>query len=779
MSLPDFWTRIRQARLVQVLVVYVGASWLVLQVAAALTSVLSLPEWVGPVAVILLLIGLVIVMATAWVHATPRAVQPGAAAPKPEAWQLDVRGVGTSLRRGRLPHLTWPRALLGGVVALSLLFGVAGGIVLVRGNGPASPIVSGPASGIAVLPFDTRGVEEELWGVGMVDLLSTNLDGVGGLRGIDSRTVLARWREAGLRGEGDLAAALRVGAATGASYAVLGSVVGVGTDVRIAARVYDLATSRELGTAEVRGSPEQLLSLVDELSVSLVRNLLEERHLLNAPPRNLASITTASVPALRAFLRGEAANRRADFPAAIRAYEEALAADSTFALAAHRLGNAWGWVRRSDAPETVSAVAHALRHSERLPRRDAEALRAYTLALDEFDPAGIYALERLSSAYPEDPQIWYLLGEARYHAGLQVLIPWEQAREAFDRAIGLDSTYAPAYIHAIELRIGDGRDPAGARRLLAAYERIAAGDGRLSALWLAYRLAHEPDDVVAASFDDVPPEVVDYAFGSLARGGGGNIPAFQRLANLVAERNLSLAMMPPDVSPNEMIGIIAALRGQVERFRQEWRSAETAGFAGATRQLAVSAGHPLPGELIEQTLALDFAARPWIAFDVGILAVHLGREDARRRATAALRELPVDTTRVAFPGAAAADALDALAVWRAGRSDEALKRFEQLRLSLIGGRGPAERLGEELRFWIGMLEAGQGRHERAVLFFRSLPYDPHARLHLAESYEALGRAELAARAYADALRIWEHADPDFTPAQRARRGLERLRSVAA
>ena len=43
----------------------------------------------------------------------------------------------------------------------------------------------------------------EVWREGMVDLFSTSLDGVGGYRTSDSRTVMARWSE--VVGGGDAA----------------------------------------------------------------------------------------------------------------------------------------------------------------------------------------------------------------------------------------------------------------------------------------------------------------------------------------------------------------------------------------------------------------------------------------------------------------------------------------------------------------------------------------------------------------------------------------------
>jgi hypothetical protein len=64
-------SRLKRARLVRVLLVYFAASWVVIQAAHLFQAALDLPEWLVPVAVVLLLVGLVVVGATAWVQASP------------------------------------------------------------------------------------------------------------------------------------------------------------------------------------------------------------------------------------------------------------------------------------------------------------------------------------------------------------------------------------------------------------------------------------------------------------------------------------------------------------------------------------------------------------------------------------------------------------------------------------------------------------------------------------------------------------------------------------
>ena len=66
-----WWDTIRRARLIRVLVVYLGASFVVIQQVDVFTDQLALPEWFFRSAAALLLIGLPIVVTTALVRSAP------------------------------------------------------------------------------------------------------------------------------------------------------------------------------------------------------------------------------------------------------------------------------------------------------------------------------------------------------------------------------------------------------------------------------------------------------------------------------------------------------------------------------------------------------------------------------------------------------------------------------------------------------------------------------------------------------------------------------------
>ncbi|NIP79925.1 MAG: hypothetical protein GWM90_12160, partial [Gemmatimonadetes bacterium] len=619
-----------------------------------------------------------------------------------------------SVRRGKLPHLTWPRALLGGIVAFSLLIGVAGAFVLLRGPRP-SPLAAedGAAPGIAVLPFDARGVDEGLWGDGLVDLVSTNLDGVGGLRAIDSRTVLARWRQSRARASGDLTESLEVARSAGARFAVVGNALGVGDAVRVTAHLYDVVEGDEVGAAQVEGAPDSVLALVDALSVELMRELLAGRE-SGVTSRSLAGITTASVPALRAFLRGEAANRRANFPAAIQAYEEALSEDSTFALAAYRLSTAYGWTQARGSEESVRYRALASRHGDRLPSRDAALLEASEGALSDADPASLGALRSLATSYPDDPEIWTMLGEARYHLGPMLLVPRSEAVEAFERAIALDSAFAPAYIHPIELAIGAGRDSTAARELVDAYARVAADDVRLQALRFAYDLAYRDS---AAWPADAPEGTLAYTGGVLGRGGRRSLPADRRFVSLIEEAGIQPPGAPPDFVIGQRLIMDAAL-GRVDRVVEEAAAAPEWTRAGVLATLVVDYGVPLPDSVAEPLLVVDSTSNPLLILATSLAAARLGHDQVVDRGVRLLRS----RTRDGEPDSLAmtgARAIETFALWQEGESEEATRLMEELRRETIGYE--VEFLNEMIRTWLGRIHLEAGRPDRAIRYLRSVP----------------------------------------------------------
>ena len=174
----------------------------------------------------------------------------------------------------------------------------------------------------------------------MVHTLSPTIDGVSGLRAISGRTVLARWRNEIGDAELDLDAALGVARAVGARYALVGSGVAAGQDVRIDFDLRDLSTGESIAIRRLEGTSDGLLDLSDRVAAETVRALME--HLGRIPNVVLEGLTD-SPAALLAYVEGETAFNRYRLVEARDAFLRAVEHDSAFAMAHFRLTEVGQW----------------------------------------------------------------------------------------------------------------------------------------------------------------------------------------------------------------------------------------------------------------------------------------------------------------------------------------------------------------------------------------------------------------------------------------------------
>src|SRR5690606_8968686 len=196
--------------------------------------------------------------------------------------------------------------------------------------------------------------------------LGTTLDGVAGLRAVDPRAVI---RAAGDTPLDDRASA-EFARRFGASYFILGDVVEAGGRLRVTAALHRVGDAAPVARASAQGRADALFEVVDSLTVSL----LTAWGAADSRVSGLAARTTTSLPALRAWLDGEAALRALRFEEALAAYRRAVEADSAFALAWYRLSIMAEWLVQSDLAH--ESAERAVRLAGRLPARDSLLLHA-------------------------------------------------------------------------------------------------------------------------------------------------------------------------------------------------------------------------------------------------------------------------------------------------------------------------------------------------------------------------------------------------------------------
>ncbi len=779
MTPPSLWQKLRSARIVQVLVVYLGASWGVLQVTNELQQAVNLPAWVSAAAVILLLVGLLVVLATAWVQAQPGLAERAARDEVPDGWEVGLHELKEAVTQGEVPHLTWARSLLGGVIAFSLLFGFAGLYVVVKDRGRTigpSPAEAAVAPGVAVLPFTVSGKDLEVWREGMVDLLSTGLDGVGDVRAIDARTVLARWKERVHDGqEADLATALDVARATGARWAVVGNAVAPGSDVRLSADIYDLESGKDLGTTQANGGVADMLPLVDRLSVGLLQTILTD--VRPDAVRRLSDVTTTSPGALKAFLLGEAAFRRSDFAGSIPEYERAVAADSGFAFASYRLSEAYGWSESIGSDKALDYLARAERHLDRLPPRQALYVQASS-SLENGRLDQINALRTATRKYPDDAELWYILGDTYYHLGTQGLVPDGEARQALEHAVALDPQFAPYRLHLLDFALSSG-DSADAARTIAAYDSVAGNtlESRSAHLSLLLAYGDSASRLAASSArDTASTSVLVHVFNAFgAPYGVTPEPAVEvvrlRRSHPDAGATTAYYEAQEDVYTGRYQDAVAHAADPLmpDSWGKSWlyRLHQVGATLPpeAVRMLAVSQDTSLDmdlGNLATGAYAVDTGRKG----DVDA-AIAWERAESGRRAAAG------DSARAALD-TGIARALETYRAWRRGGSaEDALRVMRELQPQLTGNEYGWV-VNEILRTWMAEMYVQAGQRDEAIRYLRTLELQADAHYRIARLRMEMNQPDSARADLALALHFWEHADPDLPQVRDAQAMLERL-----
>lgn len=775
MSSPDFWSRLRKARLPRVLLAYVAGSWLVLQVVDILVEALELPSWVTPVAILLLLIGLLVVTATAWVLAGGGGR--GSGGTELTAWSLDLEDVAEDVRERRVPELTWSRTLLGGGLAFVLLVGIAlaAGVV----DEPRSrPLAGDPARpGVAVLPFRTTGPGLDVWREGVPELLATNLEGATGLRKIDPSSLFDQTGLASADG-GDPEALIVAARPTGAAFAVTGSVVGHGADVRLTAQAYDLGAGRRLGTASVDGPADSLLSLVDALSVEILRGGLLPGD-PELPNFDVGRVTTRSLPALRHYVEGERAYRRSQWQDAIHHFTAAVEADSTFPLALYRLSLAHQQDGSSQAAREYGARALAL--ADRLPERERLLLKGQALRL-EGDPAVIDTLAFLVARYPDDVEAWQRYGASLLRFGPVRLRDGASFRRPMTRAVELNPHFGPAYPDLIEEAFAR-RDSADLARWLEGYKNIDDTSDYCIGYDFAYRLRWGSDEVreeAVAALDTLHSDPLACVAISLTYDPTADDE--YELVNREREERGSWTTIHGNALYNHATYLVSRGRFResmdyVARFGSEIADASLEPEARAEWGL-ISAGALDPAEARPGLQAVD---HPIALFWLGAIAVG---EDDRATATAYADSLirlaeAADDPRAASDQRAFAGTIRGLVALAAGRPDEAADMLEAALPGL-----PIQRVGHAAQYRAryllaeAYLEGGEPAEAMRVadsFTYIARDYRTHVELLKARASEQLGDREAARRHYANVVEWWEDADPEIQALREAaREALDRL-----
>ncbi len=377
-----------------------------------------------------------------------------------------VAALDASASTGSQPRFPRPRAsrtLIGGALAAVAVL-VAGVLWWSPATKPLDPGL------LVIAPFRVIDGQGDLAWLreGMLDLLSTKLTGEVGVKAVDPRTSLARFRALGAPGAGaviDASAdeAREVARALGAGRLLLGEVLPDSRGLALHATLIDAASGAELQRFDARAARDSIVPLADQLGAQLLTRLAGKA------ARNVALLEGVPLDALRPYLEGSALLRRMRSPEAAAAFGRALDVDSTFALAGLGQVMSLSWFGGSAGRDRAVGAAWAGR--DKLPPRERALLKSI---LGPAYPARssslsiLRAREEYVTLSPDSPEAAYLLADHLFHFGpaLGIVDAMQRAEEGFRRAYALDESYLVGSEHLLEIAIAEG-DDALTDRLLA------------------------------------------------------------------------------------------------------------------------------------------------------------------------------------------------------------------------------------------------------------------------------------------------------------------------
>jgi adenylate cyclase len=685
-----------------------------------------------------------------------------------QVFNVEVSGSGAISRPRRgwaLRLLPIDRRMGATIAGLVLLGALVLTYVTTRHRGPDlgadSAIASAATPGIVVLPFSISGEDLEGWDVEMVDLLSTNLDGVTGLRTIDSRTVLAIWDNAFGDDSPELDRILAMARRTGARYGVVGRALSIGNTVRMSADIYELGGKGRIGSATVEGVPDSLFQLVDRLSIELVQIIPVEEGSERGTV-GLARITTDSLRALKAYLEGQRLYRHSDYNGAFERYERATQIDSTFALAYYMQALSAGW---GGLEESADYLKKAARNSNRLPPREALIVRGI-LALHSGSLESRELVEQAIRRYPGDHEAWAALGEVYFHLGPQLLMNPMTADSAFERARKIDPTVGSDYQHLIDNSFGLHSNAGRARAYITAYDTLAHGSREAPLYRLGYQLAFGDSSEREAGW-----RMIDSLPGSYARFVARNM--FWHPSLLALSEAVITSISPSDPGRARGLASVRFGRGRVAGALEELSKPEVAEVIGlALSYLASAWGMPVPASHVDRILTrIDLArATPEVAFFVGAFDVDRNRRGdvaaARERLAGLADSLRAAGERYKADFAAGAEkALAGYERWRLdGQSEEAFGMLIQAQREATGYLDAPLLANSAIRIWLSHLAIELGDLPAAERYLGSFygirePFATSADFELARVLDRQERFAEAEQRYARFVTAWSAGDP--------------------
>ena len=421
---PSFFSELKRRNVYKVAVAYVVAGWALAQGIAQVFPVFDVPNWIVRLIVLLIIIGLPIALALAWMfELTPQGIKrteaadatPGTARQKKHAWIYVI--------------------VIGGLLSIGLFF--LGRYSAATRQSPSDL----PEKSIAVLPFENLSEEKAnaFFADGVQDEILTDLARIADLKVI-SRTSVMHYRSG-------IARNLReIGEQLGVAHVLEGSVQRAGNRVRVNAQLVDARSDRHLWGQTYDRDLADVFAIQSEIAKTIADQLQaklspREKTAIERPPTSDISAFDLYARAKDLLLTAsESGAGKADYLQAIDLLNQAIARDPSFFQAYCRLAEAHDGLYSAGYDHTSARLAlaeAAIEVASRLRPNAGEThlARARNIYQGYRDYNGALAeLELARQTLPNDSRVFELTGYIQRRQPGR----YEEATRTLERAIDLD-----------------------------------------------------------------------------------------------------------------------------------------------------------------------------------------------------------------------------------------------------------------------------------------------------------------------------------------------------
>jgi tetratricopeptide (TPR) repeat protein len=754
-----------QIRLGRAVGIWAAATLLVALTAWAATAVIGLPDWVLPGSAGVMLLGLPIIFLTAYVQRTAYRAYTATPSFTPGG-KTATHGTMAGLALKASPHVTWRRTGRGGAVAVGAFAALVLAFMVMRalGIGPAGSLIGkgtfGAKETIVVADFKSPASDSSL-GVTAAEALRTDLAQSTSLRVLTRAAVgeVLRLMQKPPESQVPFPLAREVASRQGAKAVLDGEISQIGGTYVIAARLVSALDGAELAQfRRTAVNQNQIVEALGELSKDIRSKVGESlRNVRESSP--LERVTTSSLPALKKYVEGmDLISATGDNAAGRVALEEAVALDSTFAMAWRRLsasysGSAGASAQQQHAISQAFKFRDHLSEDERLlteagyydwgPAPDRErAITAYE-GLIERDTTSPAALNNVAILYMSKHN-------------------FARAEDRLRRATYLSHPFGGAFSNLLDAQIVQKKWAAADstmvrfKKTLPAHSDIPADDARLLMARGQYQTA---DSLLTRALPAIKSDDVR-GFSASLLSAGQLIQGRVRESERWETQSVVHAAGTPAGSADRLgVSLDSA-----------WNQAYYFNDANAARATIKRTLARLPME------SLAPADRPWLSL-LAIAAVMRDGAEARGYAAALERDLPTSksATIVGYK-----DAVHGAVAMAEDRPKDAIPLFETAHKGDVGrwDSGPllAQAFDQTNQPDSAIVEFERYVATPDVWLTTSRNYLAGSYKRLGELYEAKGNASKAIENYQKFVDLWKDADPELQPAVRsAKARLEELR----